>query len=201
MALNLGNNSTRRPQREKRTKFRAFSPPSPLQETIFSFLIFSSKPCKEHQRLVRSRRNEVSTVKIRAHRSTRSHRPKQVGQSGVAPSTPRGPPLPPRQECGSAQPERCVSRLFLGHFLNEAEGLCAPPSSRLECDNHETTPLCCDEVGIYGFLSGRLHQRQHSGEEHRNKSTRFWGAQQPTPQLARHWDQRGRSCTATGRCV
>ena len=119
-------------------------------------------------RHTRMRNNSPQSKSVRTE--ARSHRPKQVGQSGVAPSTPRGTPLPP---CGSAQPERCVSRLFLGHFLNGAEGLCAPPSSRLECDNHETTPLCCDEFGIYGFLSGRLHQRQHSGEEHRNKSTRF----------------------------
>ena len=63
-----------------------------------------------------------------------------------------GPPLPPRPECGSAQPERRVSRPGLGHFLNETEGLCAPPASRLESDNHETTPLCCDEFGISGFL-------------------------------------------------
>ena len=144
---------------------------------------------------------DKSTVKIRAHRSTRSHRPKQVGQVRCRSIDPRhrvvrtcnqgrserpgardqqhsGPPLPPRQECGSAQPERCVSRLGLGQFLNETEGLCAPPSARLECDNHDTTPLCCDKFGISGFLvtsslgqdgsihSGSICERNTAASQH-----------------------------------
>ena len=107
--------------------------------------------------------------------------------------------LPPRQ------PERCVSRPGLGHFLNETEG----PLRSIGLPSREGQPRDDTTLLRRGSELASLSRQAWVRTAPSTAAAFGRGAPQqvnalcePTPQLrARHWDQHGRSCPATWRCV
>ena len=118
---------------------------------------------------------QQSTV---VHRSTHSHRPEQVGEVSLhQPPTSRRADLQPKKKrrttwrkrpttfwsTASSTPRMriCAAgtvRLLTWAWAISSMKLRASELHRPESDNHETTPLCCDEFGISGFLVTCLGQ-------------------------------------------